>query len=293
MIVEAAGSFAAHECEGALPVIEQTSTSGFADIAGAQIYYQVAGEGHPLLLLHAGVADSRMWDDQWQPFARRYRTIRYDMPGFGQSRLPDGSYTAYEDPAGLLRLLGVERAHVVGISWGGRTALDFTLAHPEMVSALVLVCPSVGGEEPSEEIRRFGAEEDALVESGDLMAAAELNVRMWVDGPRRAPEQVDQSVRNRVREMQHLAFTIPMPEGLESIDLEPPALARLAEVHAPTLVVVGDQDIDQKLAIADQLAAKIPGARKVVFPGAAHMVTMEQPAEFNRVVLDFLSQCVS
>jgi pimeloyl-ACP methyl ester carboxylesterase len=271
-------------------VTEQLSTSGFAQIDGARIYYEIAGAGHSLLLVHAGVADSRMWDDQWQSFAQRYRTIRYDIPGFGQSRLPDGPYAAHEDITGLLRLLKVERAHVVGVSWGGRIALDFTLAHPEMVSALVLVCPSVSGAEPSEAVRRFGAEEDALVERGDLPAAAELNVRMWVDGPRRAPEQVDRSVRDRVREMQHHAFTVPMPDGLESIDLEPPAIERLAEIRAPTLLVVGDHDIDEKLAIVDRLAAEIPGARKVVFPGAAHMLTMEQPAKFNRVVLEFLDQ---
>jgi pimeloyl-ACP methyl ester carboxylesterase len=263
---------------------------GLATIGGAQIYYEVAGAGHPLVLVHAGVADSRMWDDQWEPFARRYRAIRYDMPGFGQSRFPDGPYAAHEDIAGLLRLLNVDRAYVVGVSWGGRTALDFALAHPEMVSALVLVCPSVSGQEPSEVVRRFGAEEEALIERGDLMAAAELNVRMWVDGPRRAPEQVDRSVRDRVREMQHLAFTIPTPEGLEPIDLEPPAIERLAEVRAPTLVAVGDYDIDEKLATVDRLAAEIPGAHKMVFPGAAHMLTMEQPAEFNRAVLDFLGE---
>ena len=272
---------------------EQISTAGFADNDGARIYYEVAGAGHPLLLLHAGVADSRMWDDQWQPFARRYRTIRYDMPGFGQSRLPDGPYAAHAEVAGLLRSLAIERAHVIGVSWGGRVALDFTLGHPEMVSALVLVCPSVSGAEPSEEVRRFGAEEEALLEHGDLEAAAELNVRMWVDGPRRAPEQVDASVRDRVREMQRHAFTIPMPEGLEAIDLEPPAIERLAEVRAPTLLVVGDHDIVEKLAVVDRLAAGIPRARKVVFPGAAHMLTMEQPTQFNQVVLDFLGQCDS
>jgi pimeloyl-ACP methyl ester carboxylesterase len=271
-------------------VTEQTSITGFADINGARIYYEVAGDGRPLLLLHAGVADSRMWDDQWQPFTRRYRAIRYDIPGFGRSRYPDGPYAAHEDPAGLLRSLGVERAHVVGVSWGGRIALDFTLAHPEMVTALVLVCPSVSGEDPSEAVRLFGTEEEALLERGDLAAAAELNVRMWVDGPRRTPEQVEHSVRERVREMQHHAFTVPVPEGVEGIELEPPAIERLGEVRVPTLVAVGDHDIEEKLAIADRLAAEISGARKVVFPGAAHMVTMEQPADFNRIVLDFLAQ---
>jgi 3-oxoadipate enol-lactonase len=269
-------------------VTEQTSTAGFADIDGARIYYEIAGDGHPLLLLHAGVADSRMWDDQWHPFARRYRAIRYDLPGFGQSRLPDGPYAAHEEPAGLLRSLGVGQAHVVGVSWGGRIALDFTLAHPEMVSALVLVCPSVSGQDPAEAVRRFGAEEEALLERGDLAAATELNVRMWVDGPRRTPDQVEHSVRERVREMQYHAFTVPMPEHVEAIELEPPAIERLGEIRVPTLVVVGDHDIEEKLAMVDRLAAEIPGARKVVFPGAAHMVTMEQPTDFNRTVLDFL-----
>jgi pimeloyl-ACP methyl ester carboxylesterase len=266
------------------------SQTDFAEIGGARIYYETAGDGYPLLLLHAGVADSRMWDDQWQPFARRYRAIRYDLPGFGRSQLPARLYAAHEEVASLLRSLGVGRAHVVGVSWGGRIALDFTLTHPQMVSALVLVCPTVSGEQPSEAVRRFGEQEEALLERGDLAAATELNLRMWVDGPRRAPGQVDPSVRERVREMQHHAFTVPMPEGFEPLSLEPPAIERLAEVRVPTLVVVGDHDVEDKLAFADRLTAEIPGARKIVIAGAAHMVSMEQPAEFNRIVLDFLAE---
>jgi pimeloyl-ACP methyl ester carboxylesterase len=262
--------------------------AGFADIGGARIYYEAAGSGHPLLLLHAGVADSRMWEDQWAPFAARYRVIRWDLPGFGQSQLPDGPLASHDLVAGLLRFLGVERAHFVGISWGGRVALDTALAHPKMVSALVLVCPSVSGEAPSEAVRRFGEEEDALLERGDIGGATELNLRMWVDGPRRTAGQVDQAVRERVREMQRHAFTVPVPPGFEPRPLSPPAIERLAEVRSPALVVIGDYDIDEKLAMADRLAAEIPGARKAVVHGAAHMVPMERPDDFNRVVLDFL-----
>jgi 3-oxoadipate enol-lactonase len=266
------------------------SPTGFADIGGAQIYYEVAGEGHPLLLLHAGVADSRMWDDQWPPFSRRYRAIRCDLPGFGKSLLPDGPFAGHEWCAGMLRFLGVERAHVVGVSFGGRIALDFALAYPEMVSALVLVCPSVGGEEPSEAVRQFGDDEEALLERGDLDGATELNLRMWVDGPHREPGQVDAAVRERVGQMQHHAFTIPTPPGFELQPLSPPAIERLATVGAPTLVVVGDYDIADKLAMADRLAAEIPRARLAVIHSAAHMVSMERPGEFNRIVLDFLAQ---
>jgi 3-oxoadipate enol-lactonase len=268
---------------------ESQTVSGFAKVAGAPIFYEVAGAGHPLLLLHAGVADSRMWDDQWAAFTQHYRVIRCDLPGFGQSSMPDRAFALHEIVAGLLSTLGVERAHVVGVSWGGRVALDFTLVHPEKVARLVLVCPAVGGEESSEEVQRFGEEEEALLESGDLAAATELNLRMWVDGPHRTPDQVDPSVRERVRAMQHHAFTIPEPEGAAMIRLDPPAIGRLAEVQAPTLVVVGDLDVEEKVAMAAWLAAEIPGARQLVIPGTAHMVTMERPAEFNRAALDFLS----
>ncbi|MFL5803821.1 MAG: alpha/beta fold hydrolase [Roseiflexaceae bacterium] len=266
------------------------TVSGFAEIAGAPVFYEVAGAGHPLLLLHAGVADSRMWDDQWALFAQHYRVIRCDLPGYGQSSIPDREFALHEIVAGLLGHLNVERAHVAGASWGGRVALDFALAHPEKVAKLVLVCPSVGGEKPSAAVERFGEEEEALLERGDLAAATELNLRMWVDGPHRAPGQVDPSVRERVRVMQHHAFTIPTPLGAELIHIDPPAIERLAEVRVPTLVVVGDLDIAEKLAMAERLAAEIPGACQVVIPGAAHMVTMERPEEFNRVILDFLSR---
>jgi pimeloyl-ACP methyl ester carboxylesterase len=264
--------------------------TGTAEIGGARIVYEVAGAGHPLLLIHAGIADSRMWDDQWPAFGERYRTIRYDLPGYGHSQLPAGPAAIHEDVAALLRFLHVERTHIVGISFGGRIALDFTLTHPEMVSALVLVCPSVSGETPSEEVERFGDEEDALLEAGDSDGATELNLRMWVDGPRRTPEQVDPRVRERVREMQRHAFSVPMPEGFSLRRLDPPAIERLSEIRAPTLVIVGDHDLDEKVAMAEQLATEIRSARELVIHGVAHMVPMERPAEFNQAVLDFLAE---
>ena len=166
---------------------EHTSTAGFLDVQSASLYYEVAGEGYPLLLLHAGIADSRMWDDQFSVFAQHYRTIRYDLRGFGQTRWDAGTFATYEDPVALFRALDVQKAHVIGVSYGSKIALDFTLAHPELVASLVLVAPSVGGVEPSEQIRRFAQEEDALFEQGDLAGATELNLRMWVDGPQRTP----------------------------------------------------------------------------------------------------------
>jgi pimeloyl-ACP methyl ester carboxylesterase len=266
------------------------STTGFLDVQAASLYYEVAGEGHPLLLLHAGIADSHMWDDQFPLFAQHYRTMRYDLRGFGQTRWETGAFANHEDPVALFNALGIQKAHVIGISFGSKIALDFALTHPEMVASLVLVAPGVGGTEPSEQIRRFSQEEDALVEKGDLPGATELNLRLWVDGPQRTPDQVNPTVRQRVYEMQYHALTIPIPEGADEQDLQPPAITRLSEVRVPTLIIVGDLDLPEKLDLTNQLATSIRRARQKIIAGTAHMVNMEQPQEFNRIVLDFLSK---
>jgi pimeloyl-ACP methyl ester carboxylesterase len=183
--------------------------AGFADINGAKLYYEAAGEGHPLLLLHAGVADCRMWDDQFERFARRYRVIRYDMRGFGKSMMPACEFSGHEDLAGLMDWLDIDRAYLVGLSFGGYIAIDFALVYPERVSALVLGAPDVGGLSavgkevyvPSDELKRYWAKESDALERDDLKAATEANLRMWVDGPNRTPDQVDPAVRKRVYEI--------------------------------------------------------------------------------------------
>lgn len=264
------------------------STSGFLLVQGAPLYYTVTGHGYPLILLHAGIADSRMWDDHIPLFAEQRQVIRYDLRGFGKSQFPAAPFASYEDPAELLRALQVKKAHVIGASFGSKVAVDFTLAHPEMVASLTLIAPSIGGTKPSPEGLRFNEEEDALLERGDLAGATELNVRMWVDGPRRTPEQVDPEVRRRVYEMQYHAFTVPMPEEADDLPLEPPAISRLAEIRVPTLIIVGDYDLPEKLALGRRLATELPDARLEIIAGAAHMVSMEQPEQFNRIVLAFL-----
>lgn len=265
--------------------------TGFADVNGARLYYEVGGEGHSLLLLHAGVADSRMWDDQFSMFAQHYKVIRYDLRGFGKSAMPPGPFSGHEDVAGLLNFLNIEKAYVIGQSFGGYIAIDFALAYPEMVDALVLGAPNVSGYEPSsEEMQRFCAEEEDALNRGDLVAATELNLRMWVDGPNRTPDQVNPAVRERVREMQLYAFSLPEPGDSERQPLTPSAINQLDEIRVPTLIIVGDQDVPEFLKISDIVATGIPGAKKVVIPGVAHLPNMEEPKEFNRIVLDFLSE---
>lgn len=262
--------------------------AGFLNIQGAPLYYEVAGQGDAVLFIHAGIADSRMWDEQCSVFAQRYQAIRYDIRGFGQSQIPAGPFAYHADSANLLRFLKVERAHVIGNSFGGKIAIDFALTYPELVASLILVAPSIGDTTPSPEMQQFAEEEEALLTKGDIEAATELNLRTWVDGPGRTPEQVSPTVRQRVYDMQYHAFTVPVPEGAEEIELQPPAITRLAELRMPTLIITGEYDLPHMLRLAQELAKQLPNAQQVMIPDAAHVVSMEQPVLFNQHVLAFL-----
>ncbi|HEX7733369.1 MAG TPA: alpha/beta hydrolase [Ktedonobacteraceae bacterium] len=266
-----------------------TSQSGSVEINGARLYYEVAGAGRSLVLLHAGVADSRMWGEQFQAFAQHYQVVSYDQRGFGKSEVPTSAFAPHEELLQLLQHLGLASASIVGISYGGKVALDFALAYPDLVDALVLVAPSVSGSEPApDELAFYEAEEKAL-EDEDLDGATELNLRMWVDGPKRQPSEVDSQVRELVREMQRHAFATVFPENAIELDLDPPAIDRLNEVQAPTLLIVGDYDIEARVEQARSLAERITNAQLKIIPGAAHLVNMEKPAEFNQAVLSFLA----
>jgi len=263
-------------------------TTGHAQVNGARLYYEVAGTEIPMVLLHAGVADGRLWDDQFTAFAESYRVIRYDMRGFGRSPLPPGTFSHHEDLAALLDDLQVKQAIVVGISNGGRIALDFVLAYPKRVRALVLAAPSVGGGQPSARIRQFWDEEDAAIERGDWETAVEVNLRAWVDGIHRQPEQVNPAVRQKVAQMQRDIFDIPVPDDAKEEPLQPVAYGRLAEITTPTLILIGDLDLPEKVEQAHWLATQIPNAQLATIPDVAHMLNMEAPAVFNKLVLDFL-----
>ena len=266
---------------------EMSTTSGFVEIHGCQFYYQVAGEGHPLVLLHAGICDSRMWDDQWGVFAQRYRVVRFDMRGFGRSSPSASPFTPHEDLQGLLQFLDIHTSYLVGASMGGQVALDFTLAQPEMVDALILVGSALTDRRPSDALLQAWAQIGEALQAGDTAAANEIELSLWVDGPRRSPDEVDHAVRSRVHEMNAVKLARHNPDG-QPRGLEPPAAQRLAEIQVPTLVVAGVQDHADILDSARQLADGIPHAQHIVIAGSGHLPSMEQPAPFNRAVQTFL-----
>ena len=266
----------------------------FADVGRKELWYEEAGSGPALVLIHEGVADSSMWDEHVPVLARTHRVIRYDLPGYGSSPLPSGPFSHVRDLEALLDGLGVERTSVVGVSVGGQIALEFALVHPDRVERLVLVAPGLPGWDWSEEMQRADEEEERLCDAGDVEGAAELAVRTWFDGPHRTPEQVDPVLRERAKEMNRRAYAVQIPAFEAEVppgpreQLDPPARERLGEVRAPTLLVVPELDLADIHGICELLAAGIPGARKVVMSGVAHFAPMEKAEEFTRLVLDHL-----
>lgn len=261
----------------------------FATVNGIDLYFETKGTGQPLLLIHAGVADSGMWDNQFELFSQTHQVIRCDLRGFGQSRKSPGLFAHYEDIAALLKYLKIEAVSLVGASFGGYVTLDFVLTYPEMVTALVLVAPALGGYEfTSTEMLDFFAAEEAALERGDLAAATELNLKLWVDGFQRSESEVNRQVREQVKRMQLNIFAQPDVVDVEEKELTPPAIDQLEKIGVPTLVISGDKDVAEFQSLSGLIAQKIEHSRHVVIPEAAHLPSLEKPEEFNRIVREFL-----
>jgi 3-oxoadipate enol-lactonase len=231
-----------------------------------------------------------MWDPQWETFPRSHRVLRYDLRGFGRSPIEPGRYSHARDLLELLAQEGLESVSLVGGSMGGRVALEVALARPELVDALVLVGAGLPGHDWSAEMNAADEAEEAALARGDLDAAIEVSLRTWVDGPRRRPEDVDPAVRARVAEMQRRAYELQLPvEGTaEEEPLVGDLAERLGDVGAPTLLVVGEEDVPDIHQIADRLGREIQDARRASIANAAHVPSLERPREFDELVLPFL-----
>lgn len=274
-----------------------TPQSDFVELNGTEFYYEVTGSGSPLVLIHAGICDSRMWDVQVADFAQHYQVIRYDMRGYGQTDPVDLPYAHHEDLLALLDHLEIAQAHLIGASLGGTTALDFAVTYPDRVCSLITVCSEPSGYEDLDENGVEIAEEipehwDQIVEAfrlGAYESVAEWEVRFWVDGPQRTADQVDAALRRQVYEMNLIALRNEAQEFGEQLPLEPPAFTRFATLQLPTLVLVGELDQPVMRRAAEAMTTTIAGAQKIIITDTAHLPSMEQPEQFNQIVLDFLA----
>jgi pimeloyl-ACP methyl ester carboxylesterase len=255
---------------------------------GARIHYERSGAGFPVLFIHAGIADSRMWEPQAAAFADRFDMIRPDLRGFGDTELPAAPYSGLADIVALLDRLEIDRAHVVGCSMGGTLAIDLALEHPQRVERLVLVAAGVSGSNLGATDAALFTEIEDADKAGDMDAVNRAEVRLWVDGPRRREGSAPATVRALVLDMNGRSLHTDWASA-EAQPIDRPAIDRLGEISAPTLVIVGDQDLPHCLANADLITSKVPGARKVIIKDTAHLPSLERPEEFNPVLLDFLT----
>jgi pimeloyl-ACP methyl ester carboxylesterase len=270
----------------------QQLRTGLIETNGTKLYYEMMGQGHPLVLLHGGYMDRRMWDDQFAVFAQFYQVIRYDIRGFGKSELPQVPYADRQDLYDLLKFLGIEKAYLLGLSLGGEIAIDFTLEYPRMVDALILVGSPVPGypvelmftqEQLEQQIQRWKPFGQAMRER-NVPAMVDLLMDDDTLVPSRKYPSARQRVRDNLSEYSFVWVLDPAPKQ----ELIPPAYERLTEIHVPTLIIVGTEDHFQLHKSADKLERDIAGAMRVSISETHHLPNMEKPQEFNQIVLDFL-----
>ena len=269
-------------------------TDNFMEFNGAKHYVEVQGNGSAVIFLHAGVADSSMWDGIFEHVAGKYLAVRYDMRGYGQTELNSTEFSYGGDLAELYARVGIDSAVLVGCSFGGQVAIDFALDHRELVSGLVLISPAMRGWSWSEAMQSFGGAEDEALDAGKLDEAVELNVNMWVAGRNRELSEADANVADRVRAMQKRAFEIQLavPDAQVSFP-EINAVEHLDEISCPTLVISGTHDQEDFLQIAHKIDEDMRGSKRVSLMDAAHLVSMERPEAFLEHLNGFLDEVVS
>lgn len=262
----------------------------YINVDDGKLYYEMAGEGEPLVLVHAGFVDSRMWDAQWQAFKERFRVVRFDMLGYGHSDKATQPVSRRAHLARLLDALDIQRAHLIGCSMGGEIIIDFALEHPDRALSLIPVSAVPTGFEMQGEPPALMMEMIGALQAGDLDRAADLQIRLWVDGEQRQPEQVDPAVRQHAAMMNRIF----VQNGTWAYDMQPsdpltpPAATRLQDLTMPALVIAGALDHPEIVRAAEVMVSGLPNARKLIMAGCAHVPNMEKPDEFNRAVLEFL-----
>ena len=269
-----------------------TVDTGRVAVDGGSLYYEAAGSGTPVILLHGGNLDRRMWDAQFALLRQRYRVIRYDARGFGRSSAADRPFAAHHDLAALFRALNLSRAALVGLSMEGRIAIDFSLAHPEMVDRLVLAAPGISGGKWAEDgdtlwlvqARAAAARGDSIGVSLAWLGSA--YIRTALHPPERAA-----LIRQMVVDNSAYWMGIVRHQDLER-EASPPAADHLHDLRVPVLLLVGESDTRFIHDVADAIATRAPRVRRVDLPRVGHMLNLEATEQFNGELLTFLaSRC--
>lgn len=266
--------------------------TGFVAVGKLHIFYERQGEGESLLLLHAGLQDHKMWDAQVDELKNDFDVIRIDLPAHGQSTGFDTTVFTANAIAEILSELGVSKASVVGLSLGSSAAVDFVITHPDKVNKLILAAPGLTGWQqvlqPPDSISSgtFNQLDSAFVKKVDSLTA-EAFTHAWCDGPFRNPNDVDRNVRNYIKSTTYSNLTEHNNDSWLKFSKLTGA-ERAHTITSRTLIIFSDKDVPFIKAVADWYVKTIPNATKTEIKNAAHMLNMEQPGEFNRILSEFL-----
>jgi pimeloyl-ACP methyl ester carboxylesterase len=268
-----------------------TDWKGFIEVPGGRLYAEADGDGPPIVFIHAGVAHLRMWDEQVAALRDAYRVIRYDTRGFGRTVVEDVPYSNRADLAAVMDHFGAETAHVVGLSRGGQIALDFAVEQPARVRSLTWVAGGVRGLDIEDDPRDVAAMAaiEPLEAAKDWPAIVEIETRLWTDGPDQPTTRVDPDVRRRMLQWNLESYRAEQ-NPTQPIQPEMDAAHALDRLTMPVLAMWGTFDVTSTLRAGEWLVANLPGIRSRVFEGVAHMVNLERPAEFNRLLRDFVDE---
>ena len=272
----------------------QDVKTGFAEVNGTQLYYEVAGQGEPILFVHGNFGDTRHWDYQFEPLAKKYKVIRYDVRGYGKSANPnpDEAYYDYEDILALLDFLKIDKVHICGVSMGSGIAVDFALVHPERCFSLIPVGPWAYGFGSGKYTTAAGDSLNVIFGKG-VQGLNEEGIKAATDFWWTGTKFVKSSVRiqRTMDELLKMGYEYDywgFKNQSKRRNAQPVAISRLSEIKLPTLIITAEYDLKPCIDIAEKMEKEIEGSKKISIKDAGHLMNMEKPDEFNAVLTEFI-----
>lgn len=261
---------------------------GIYEATGANIYFESKGNGENLLLLHAGISDSRMWDKEFHLLSENYRVVRLDLPGFGLSDFTGGNYSYSNIINEILTHLDIKRTHVLAASFGGKLAIDFYLENSEKCLSLALLSPAISGWQDSSFLQNYEEKEEKLLQEDKIEETAQLNYKTWILANRKS-EDINPDVKKLVLDMQMQILTKAEPDySYEEIETED-NIFQIKNIKVPVLLINGEYDVQDFHDISDLMSKEISCVKKVTIPNTAHLANLESPKPFFKLISEFFS----
>ena len=270
------------------------SDSGYAEINGTKLYWETAGIGEAIVLIHGSFGDRRFWDFQFTALSKKYKVLRYDVRGYGKSALPksDEPYTDAEDLNALMEFLKIKKAHVCGLSLGSIVGIDFALSHPDKLISLILCGPRVAGD-GTDEYRTINADtvRAIIAKTTDMVknkSAKEATDYLWTGNHSMGKTVISSITREKLLNMGYeyswWRYLNTSKRGL----VFPMAIKKLYEIKTPTLVLTAEYDLELCKEVAVIIVKEIAGAKLISVKGAGHIMNMDKPRKFNKAIFKFI-----